>query len=323
MGTGVVSILLHNLPYNTIWIYWLSVTVFVLNVALFAIMFTLSLLRYALWPEIWPLMVQHPNQALFLGAVPMGFATIVNMVAFVCVPVWGRWAINLAWTLWIVDAIVSVAVAFYLPFVIMSGEEETKFSSMTALWLLPVVAPIVAAASAGVVAGVLTHPQHALWTVILGYVLWGIGVPMALFLLAIYFQRLALHKLPPREVIISVFIPIGPFGQGGYGIMTLGKVAMKVFPQTHTLHELFGVILYNLGFIVALVMWAFGLVWFFFALATIYKSKRFPFNMGWWGFTFPIGVYAANTVVLGEEMPSRFFRILGTVCSKLSHRLPQ
>lgn len=37
--------------------------------------------------------------------------------------------------------------------------------------------------------------------------------------------------------------------------------------------------------------------------------------MGWWGFTFPIGVYTVSTVTLAEEIPSAFFRILGTIFS--------
>ena len=35
--------------------------------------------------------------------------------------------------------------------------------------------------------------------------------------------------------------------------------------------------------------------------------------MGWWGFTFPIGVFTVATTTLGKEMPSRLFDILGTV----------
>lgn len=37
--------------------------------------------------------------------------------------------------------------------------------------------------------------------------------------------------------------------------------------------------------------------------------------MGWWGFTFPLGVYTVSTVTLGDEIPSAFFRILGTAFS--------
>ena len=186
---------------------------------------------------------------------------------------------------------------------------------MTAAWLLPIVATVVAAASGGIVAEVLPNPHHALWTVITSYILWGTGVPLAMVVLVIYFQRLTVHKLPPREVIVSVFLPLGPLGQGGFGIMQLGKVALKIFPETRTLDTAAGKageILYVVGWLMALIMWGFGIVWLFFALASISRSK-FPFNMGWWGFTFPLGVFTVSTTTLGKEIPSTFFDVLGTV----------
>lgn len=96
MGTGIVSILLHNLPYNAVWLYWLSVVVFALNVLLFATFTCISIVRYVTYPEIWTAMVRHGTQSLFLGTFPMGFATIVNMVVFVCVP-----ALVLGRSLWL------------------------------------------------------------------------------------------------------------------------------------------------------------------------------------------------------------------------------
>jgi tellurite resistance protein TehA-like permease len=102
---------------------------------------------------------------------------------------------------------------------------------------------------------------------------------------------------------------------GGYTIMHLGKVSREIFPQVHFFHSLSiaGDILYILGVFMCLIMWSFGLLWLTFALATIYSTKNFPFNMGWWGFTFPLGVYAISTMHLGVEMPSLFFRVLGTM----------
>ncbi|KAH8665866.1 voltage-dependent anion channel [Tricladium varicosporioides] len=263
-------------------------------------------------------MIRHPAQSLFLGTFPMGLATIINMIVFVCVPSWGYRAVQLAWALWWFDMAVSLACCMYVPFAIMYLH-ETALSKMTAAWLLPIVAPIVAAASGGIVAEVLENSQHALWTVIASYVLWGTGVPLAMVVLVIYFQRLTLHKLPPREVIVSVFLPLGPLGQGGYGIMQLGKVAMDLFPKTHTLtmpHAIVnsGEVLYVGGWLMATIMWGFGLVWMFFAAASITRA-RFPFNMGWWGFTFPLGVFTASTTQMGKELPSTFFDVFGTITS--------
>lgn len=95
MGTGIVSILMHNLPYNRRWLYWVSVILFCLNVVLFILFFAISVLRYTLYPAIWNAMIRHPAQSLFLGTFPMGLATIVNMVVFVCVPAWGHGAVQL------------------------------------------------------------------------------------------------------------------------------------------------------------------------------------------------------------------------------------
>lgn len=89
MGTGIVSILLHNLPYNGVWLYWISVVVFALNVLIFSVSFFISVLRYTIYPDIWFAMICHPSQSLFLGTFPMGLATIINMIVFVCVPAWG------------------------------------------------------------------------------------------------------------------------------------------------------------------------------------------------------------------------------------------
>ncbi|KAL2839758.1 voltage-dependent anion channel-domain-containing protein [Aspergillus pseudoustus] len=68
---------------------------------------------------------------------------------------------------------------------------------------------------------------------------------------------------------------------------------------------------------IGLIIWASGLTWLVFALASIYSAWPFPFNMGWWGFTFPLGVYAASTILIGNELPSLFFRVLGTVLSTI------
>ncbi|TKA65472.1 hypothetical protein B0A55_09354 [Friedmanniomyces simplex] len=66
---------------------------------------------------------------------------------------------------------------------------------------------------------------------------------------------------------------------------------------------------------IAIIFWGFGLVWFAWAIATIHWTPRFPFNMGWWGFTFPLGVYATSTNTLAAELPSAFFKVLGTIFS--------
>ena len=87
---------------------------------------------------------------------------------------------------------------------------------MTAVWLLPLAAPVVASATGGVVAASLIDHQLQVITIATCYVLWGIAMPLAFAILGIYFQRLATHNLPPREVIVSALIPLGPLGSGSF-----------------------------------------------------------------------------------------------------------
>lgn len=222
----------------------------------------------------------------------------------------------------------------------MSQQHTNSLSRITAAQLLPIAATIVAAGTGAEVAEVLPNDHHAFGTVITCYVLWGMSLPLAMIVLAIYYQRLAVHKLPPREVIVSCFLPLGPLGFGGYtyafpsflaffspkwpththhnyfSIMYLGKVSQTLFlkQEINMLNDpMAGSLVYVLGFFIALIMWGFGILWLAFALATIYQSRPFPFNMGWWGFTFPLGVFSASTIQIGLEMDSTFFKVLGTV----------
>ena len=80
---------------------------------------------------------------------------------------------------------------------------------MTAALLLPVVPAVVASATGGLVADILPDDDRAITTVVVCYILWGIGEAMSSMILVLYFQRLYLHHLPPREMIISVFLPVG------------------------------------------------------------------------------------------------------------------
>lgn len=316
MGTGIVSITLHNLPYNARWLQYISYIFFGLNILLFTVFLCLSIARYTVYPKIWWAMISHPAQSLFLGCFPMGFATIISMMIFCCQDR-GDWLVYLAWTFWWIDVLLSMATAISMPFIVMH-RHKPGLSSTTAALLLPIVPAVVAAATGGIVAEALPDHGHALTTLVVSYVFWGIGECMSACVLALYFHRLTVHSLPPKEVIVSVFLPVGPLGQGGFGIQQLGKVAVKLLPQTQVFKAA-GVdvargaeALYILGVFTGMIMWGFALVWVCFALISLATIRHFPFNMGWWGFTFPLGVWATCGSMLAVNLDSTFFKVAST-----------
>ena len=118
MGTGIVSVLMVSIPFDTPVLYYLSIVFFLLNMVLFTLAFITSVLRYTLYPAIWQVMIQDPVNSLFLGTIPMGFATLIEMWVLVCVPVWGEWAKTFAWALWMIDVVAAASVTLSLTFIL-------------------------------------------------------------------------------------------------------------------------------------------------------------------------------------------------------------
>jgi tellurite resistance protein TehA-like permease len=96
------------------------------------------------------------------------------------------------------------------------SHRRSELAEMTALYLIPVVAVVIAATSGGLVAGVLSNQKHQLWTLVISYILWGIGSPLSWIILTLYFLRMTLHEPLSREVIVSLLLPIGPLGLSGF-----------------------------------------------------------------------------------------------------------
>ncbi len=117
MSTGIVSILLHQLPYNGHWLRITSDIFFVLNIALFLTFTLISIVRYTAYPELFPAVLRHPHQSLFLATFPIGLATLINMTILVCVPAWGSGVATFAWVLWWIDSVLCVTACFHLTFV--------------------------------------------------------------------------------------------------------------------------------------------------------------------------------------------------------------
>lgn len=243
---------------------------------------------------------------------------------------WGNWAIYMTWGFWWVDVIGSCACSLIIPFVVVH-HHRNQLSHMTAALLLPVVPVVVAAASGSMIAQILPDRSHAVTTLVVSYILWGLGECFSFFIMTIYFLRLQIHDLPPREVIVSVFLPIGPLGQGGFAIQQLGKVAIQLLPATGAFNGVAidgsnpnalqatalygGTVLYMLGILAGFFLWGAALGWLAFAVISILTTKSFPFNMGWWGFVFPLGVFTSCTGMLATELSSTFFKVITMIFS--------
>ncbi len=145
------------------------------------------------------------------------------------------------------------------------------------------------------------------------YALWAYSVPVAFGTLSILTLRMALHKLPHNSMAASSWLALGPIGTGALGLLVLGGDAPAII-AAHGLAAI-GVVAQGIGVIGGLTLWGFGVWWLLLAvMITIrYFREGVPFNLGWWGYTFPLGVYTAATLRLGASLDLAFFGAVGAL----------
>ncbi|MFV5385984.1 TDT family transporter [Acinetobacter junii] len=314
MGTGVVAMILAQLPFASSVLFMLATKLWQFNILLFITFSILYGLRWLLFPIEAKQILNHPNMSLFLGAIPMGLATIANGFLSFGVHLYGDIAVQIATYLWYLDVFLAVLIAWVVPFCMFSCQDH-QLQRMTAVWLLPIVACEVAASSAGLLLQHLAADQHALAILITGYVLWGISVLPAFAILTILMLRLALHQLPEKEVAISSWLCLGPIGTGALALLLLGQQAPRVLNAVG-LEEL-ATIVPALGVIGGLVLLGFGLWWFGIAVLTTVRHARtgIPFNLGWWGLTFPFGVFILAIFNLAHQLQFNFLTYIAVALS--------
>jgi len=255
----------------------------------------------------------------------MSAATLINVSVALLYSNWnmgGKPFLYVLWAFWWVDAAISVICAF--PMVhIMITKQDHSLTRMTAVWILPVVALIVASSSGGVLAPQLAKYSinHALVTLTLSAVMVTIGEALAMMLLTVYFYRLIVHGIPQGGSVISTFIPLGPFSQGGYCVLLLGSGFRSTLPLTYGKSEFLrasitGEIIDVVCICVAILLWSLATMWLLYALLAVREvlsRERFPFKLPTWGLIFPNGVYANLTIQLFNTLDSPFFRIFGCI----------
>lgn len=298
MGTGILALALNQFPLAVPGLPMVARSLWLLNIGLFALFGALYAARWILFFDEARRIFGHSTVSMFFGAIPMGLATIVNGFLAFGITLWGQGAVDIAYGLWWFDAALSILCGVAIPFMMFTRQDHS-IENMTAIWLMPVVAAEVAAAS-----GALLVPHlggaDGFRILLVSNALWAFSVPLAMGILVILLLRLAVHKLPHRDMAASGWLALGPIGTGALGLLLLGADAPTAFAGAG-LPDI-GPVAAGIGVIGGTMLWGYGLWWLLLAVLTTarYIREGMPFNIGWWGFTFPLGVYSVATLALAR-----------------------
>jgi len=310
MGTGILALALNQFPFPVTGLKSVAQALWFANIAIFVLCTLLYVARWVFFFDGAKRIFQHSVMCMFFGAIPMGLATIINgLLAFGPAHL-GDTAVQIASSLWWLDAAMALACAWLIPYLMFTRQDHSP-QNMTAIWLLPIVAAEVTAASGGLLIGHLELGAQANQILFLSYALWGTSVLPALGILVILFLRMVLHKLPKRDMAVSSWLSLGPIGTGALGLLLLGEQAQRLFANTPM--AALGVAADGAGIVGATILWGYGAWWL--ALAVLitlrYVREGLPFNMGWWAFTFPIGVFSVATLALARMTGAGVFEGFG------------
>jgi C4-dicarboxylate transporter/malic acid transport protein len=310
MGTGILALALAQFPGRIPVLRAVGEGLWLFNIGLFALFSALYAARWVFFFDGARRIFGHSVVSMFFGCIPMGLATIVNGFLAFGVARWGQGAVDIADALWWLDAALALLCGVAVPF-LMFTRQSHGLEKMTAVWLLPMVAAEVAAVSGGLLAPHLADANQQLTVLIASYALWACSVPLAMSILVILVLRMALHKLPPAGMAATSWLSLGPIGTGALGLLVLGGAAPAVF-AANGLGD-YGAAARGVGLIGGVLMWGYGLWWMATAvLVTLrYLRQGLPFNIGWWGYTFPLGVYAVATLKLSTILPIHAFAVFG------------
>lgn len=326
MGTGAISTLFNAFPYGTgtRLMTILSLMVFFVNLVLFFSFTAMALVKYTSHRDRWASLLQNPVASLYTGCFPMGATTLINVAVDVIHEEYrfgGPAFLYFIWAFWWLDIVIAF-VCCWIGVHVMATRQTHSLSSMTAMWLLPVVTLIVAASSGGVLGRALLNisPYFALITIVVAAFLVTTGLSLALMILTIYLFRLVVYGLPQGGSILSVFLPLGPTGQSGYAILLIGQTLKNLLPYnpaSRFLHsKVTGEVIEVVCICAAFLLWSLATMWMLYALLAIQASlrqNRVPFKLSFWGLVFPNGVYANLTIQLATIFGSNAFRVWGSI----------
>lgn len=296
MGTGIVATAGATLPVKIPGLHTFTQIIWAVAALLLVFLILVVGGHWVRNPKVARTHARNPQMAHFYGAAPMALMTVgVGAILIGGDLIGQRLAVNIDWVLWTAGTIGGLFTAVSIPF-LMFTQHSVEPDSAFGGWLMPVVPPMVSAAS-----GALLIPHidsvTGRQTMLYGcYAMFGLSLVAAFIIISMIWSRLVIYGTSGTARVPTLWIVLGPLGQSITAAGLLGASAAKaVGPQMADNMNAFA-ILYGVP------VWGFAVLWIALATSLTVRTMRrgMPFALTWWSLTFPVGTFVTGTTQLAR-----------------------
>ena len=302
MGTGILANAAALLPVHTAALHAFALGVWVLAATLLVGLTLATAVHWLLHTETARGHHRDPAMAPFYGAPPMAMLTVGAGALLVGRDVIGLPAAvtvdEILWTLGTLTGLASTILIPYLMFTDLDLEPKDTLGT----WLMPIVPPMVSAATG---AGLIAHlpaGQDRLALLVACYGMFGISLLASLIVIVLLWGRLTYRGIGPARTVPTLWLVLGPLGQSITAVGLLSTAAHTVMREPYSTAMQAATVLYGIP------VWGFAIVWLLLAATITLRTARrhLPFSLTWWSFTFPVGTVVTGTSQLALHTHANF-----------------
>ena len=375
MGTGIASDILYTFPYPARWLRICSYILFAIACLLFIFLQAFALChmfwyaRQYSWHRYFNHYYRNLMHNVFWGTYPMGLVTIINFLTSLAQNRDamshgnGRRVMVLIYLLWWYDITVSMLTAWGISFLIWQdyyytediankypvGTDRQKIATQNLKsTLLMNVIPLVVGTACGALFTMTPlfadtfNRNIQMLTMTVCMLLWLHAILFVGILVTLFFWNLYVNKLPRVQQVFTMFLVLGPLGQGAFGILLMTDNVKRYvelyYPQpslTQPLPDAAAVLTIAVpwcfkiaGLLIALALLGMGYFFTiisFVAIASYMRTRDaaqpsvFRFHKGFWAMTFPMGTMALGSREVwdqyGQVAHIGAFRVISAIYS--------
>lgn len=304
MGTGIVATAAATLPVQWPGLREFATVVWVLAAGWLVVLTAAEVVHWARHREAALGYARNPVMVQFYGAPPMALLTVGAGALLLGPAVIGAHAALVVdavlWPLGTLGGLASSLAVPYLMFTRLRAAPDAAFGG----WLMPVVPPMVSAATGALLIPHLPAGQPRLSLLLACYAMFGISLIASVVVITQVWQRLVRHSIGPAAMVPTLWIVLGPLGQSITAAGLLGGAARLVLPYPY------GPAFQAFGLVYGVPVWGFAALWAALATAITVRAARahLPFSLTWWSFTFPVGTVVTGTTSLALHTGDGLFR---------------